>query len=83
MSDKGTSMLNQYLQKVGRGSSLSWEESQSGPAHAREWECVCKIDGEVRGRGVASHKHVAKDQAAEQALAFLTKEPDSEAGSST
>ncbi|TEB38690.1 hypothetical protein FA13DRAFT_1784998 [Coprinellus micaceus] len=78
MSDKGTSLLNQHLQKIGRVSSLSWEESASGPAHARQWECICKIDGETRGRGVASHKHVAKDQAAEEALAFLTKEPEAE-----
>lgn len=76
-------MLNQYLQKTGRLSSLSWEESATGPAHAREWECICKIDGEPRGKGVALHKHVAKDKASEEALAFLRKEAEIESEAST
>ncbi|KAJ2912490.1 hypothetical protein MD484_g7926, partial [Candolleomyces efflorescens] len=71
MSTSGTVKLNNHLQKIGRATSLSWEESSVNQV----WTCVCKIDGEPRGRGVASHKHVAKDAAAEEALKYLIGDP--------
>ncbi|TFK41924.1 hypothetical protein BDQ12DRAFT_710272 [Crucibulum laeve] len=70
----GTVKLNNYLQGQDRASSLSWVESNSGPSHAPTWKCVCKIDGKEYGTGTGSHKHIAKDIAATQALNTLTGE---------
>ncbi|KIK07334.1 hypothetical protein K443DRAFT_129329 [Laccaria amethystina LaAM-08-1] len=30
------------LQSLGKASSVSWQESLSGPKHAPVWTCVCK-----------------------------------------
>ncbi|TFK26725.1 hypothetical protein FA15DRAFT_267141 [Coprinopsis marcescibilis] len=74
MPSDATSQLSQYLDKLGRGSSISWQEITYGPAHDQKWKCVCKIDGEPRGEGTGSHKHVAKNIAAAQALQYLIEE---------
>lgn len=76
-SEAGTSRLNTYLQSVGKSSSVSWQESLSGPKHAPVWTCVCKIDGEARGTGTGTHKHIAKDIAANKAWETLTSEQPS------
>ncbi|PBK82573.1 hypothetical protein ARMGADRAFT_946230, partial [Armillaria gallica] len=57
--------------KMNRLSAISWVESHSGPRSAPLWTMTCKIDGEARGTGTASQKHVAKEMAAIQALACL------------
>ncbi|KAF8807965.1 hypothetical protein BYT27DRAFT_7190059 [Phlegmacium glaucopus] len=66
-TQKGTSRLNAYLQGKRQLTSLSWLESWTGPSHAKTWKIVCKINGEVRGEGTSTHKHIAKDLAADQA----------------
>jgi len=71
---KGSSRLNIFLQKRGRLSALSWQESTSGAKHAPVWKCICKIDGEPRGTGTGTHKHVARDLAANEALEYLEKQ---------
>lgn len=70
-TQKGTSRLNAYLQGQGKEASLSWEETWTGPSHARTWTMVCKIDGHVRGQGTSTTKHIAKDAAADAAWAAL------------
>ncbi|SJL06477.1 uncharacterized protein ARMOST_09816 [Armillaria ostoyae] len=67
----GTSGLNNYLQGKNRLDAVSWVESRSGPPNDPTWTMTCKIDGEVRGIGTGSQKHVAKDAAANQVLAYL------------
>ncbi|PBK98395.1 hypothetical protein ARMGADRAFT_575417 [Armillaria gallica] len=67
----GTSGLNNYLQKQNRLAAVSWVESSSGPPNKPTWTMTCKIDGEARGTGTGAQKHVAKDAAADQALAYL------------
>ncbi|PPQ72473.1 hypothetical protein CVT24_003097 [Panaeolus cyanescens] len=75
MSKRGTSRLNTYLSSLGTEAlaSLSWSENESRVAPPNErWTCICKIHGIERGRGVAPRKAAAKDDAADQAWAFLT-----------
>ncbi|KAF8831909.1 hypothetical protein HHX47_DHR1001318 [Lentinula edodes] len=59
------------LQSKNRLSALSWLDSTSGFPHAPQWNCICKIDGEVMGSGTGPQKHVARDIAANQALKTL------------
>ncbi|KAI0304619.1 hypothetical protein BC826DRAFT_1100432 [Russula brevipes] len=73
----GTIALNNYLQKKGKLSSLSWYDASSGPAHEPEWTSDCKIDGKVIASGKGTHKHISRDIAADQTLAILMSE-DSE-----
>ncbi|KAF8201071.1 hypothetical protein K438DRAFT_1821320 [Mycena galopus ATCC 62051] len=75
-NDNGTVALNNYLQSKGQLAAMSWEESTSGPSGAPTWTCICKISGEVRGRGTGSLKRTARDVAAKQALESLTEETD-------
>ncbi|RDB29436.1 hypothetical protein Hypma_015995 [Hypsizygus marmoreus] len=70
----GTSGLNNYLQNNGLLSALSWKDSTSGPRNAPTWTSVCKINGEERGTGTGTHKHIARDNAADAALKSLTEE---------
>ncbi|KAI0281662.1 hypothetical protein BGY98DRAFT_931986 [Russula aff. rugulosa BPL654] len=72
----GTIALNNYLQVKGRLASLSWYDTSSGPAHEPEWKSDCKIDGEVIASGKGTHKHLARDAAAEIALEKLMKEEE-------
>lgn len=76
MSDakEGTSGLNMYLQKKKRLPALSWQDSMAGPNDAPTWTSVCKIDGEERGTGTAARKHLARNIAANVALASLREE---------
>ncbi|KII94023.1 hypothetical protein PLICRDRAFT_171711 [Plicaturopsis crispa FD-325 SS-3] len=74
MTNDPTVQLNNYLQSRGELTLLSWQESNSGPAHAVTWTCVCKIGGVPRGTGTGSLKHIAKNAAAAQALKALTEE---------
>ncbi|KDR85628.1 hypothetical protein GALMADRAFT_205009 [Galerina marginata CBS 339.88] len=39
----GITRLNEYLQKKGRLTSLSWQESWAGPANSKKWTMTCKI----------------------------------------
>jgi len=70
----GTNRLNSYLQEQDRMSSLSWVESWAGPAHAKTFTCICKIDGKTVGEGQSPKKHIAKDLAADIAWGHLTVE---------
>ncbi|KAK0219556.1 hypothetical protein EDD85DRAFT_915594 [Armillaria nabsnona] len=67
----GTAGLNKYLMGKNRLHSVSWVESSSGPLNKPMWTMTCKIDGEARGTSTGPQKHVAKDVAANQALAYL------------
>ncbi|KAI0274923.1 hypothetical protein BC834DRAFT_850345 [Gloeopeniophorella convolvens] len=70
----GTIALNNFLQGRGKLTSLSWVDTQSGPAHAPEWNSVCKIDGQEVSSGTGTHKHLSRDAAADAALAILMLE---------
>ncbi|KAH9968692.1 hypothetical protein BC827DRAFT_1263195 [Russula dissimulans] len=70
----GTIALNNYLQAKGKLAALSWYDTSSGPAHEPEWTSDCKIDGEVIASGKGTHKHLARDAAADKALAILMSE---------
>ncbi|KAJ4468558.1 hypothetical protein C8R41DRAFT_37520 [Lentinula lateritia] len=71
MAKDGAFALNNFLQSKNRLSALSWLNSTSGLSHAPQWNCICKIDGEVMGSGTGPQKHVAQDIAANQALKTL------------
>ncbi|KAG5715720.1 hypothetical protein E4T56_gene172 [Termitomyces sp. T112] len=71
MSSTGTSGLNIHLQNRGQLTSLSWLDSTSGPKNAPTWTSICKINGIERGRGTGTHKHIARNNAANVALAYL------------
>ncbi|KAJ3845552.1 hypothetical protein F5878DRAFT_2259 [Lentinula raphanica] len=71
MAKGGNSALNNFLQTKNRLDALSWVDSISGPSHAPQWTCVCKIDGEVVATGTGPQKHVARDMAANLALTKL------------
>ncbi|KIK70485.1 hypothetical protein GYMLUDRAFT_150255, partial [Collybiopsis luxurians FD-317 M1] len=66
--------LNLVLQAKNRLHALSWLESFSGPRHAPQWTCVCKINGQEKGRGTGGQKQAARDIAANQALRVLIDE---------
>ena len=84
MPDDAVSQLSQYLDKIGQQTSLSWQESTTGSTHEPQWSCVCKIDGVVRGAGLAERKFKAKNIAAAEALRYLTgSEPPDEPQSVT
>jgi len=68
-TQKGSSRLNQYLQGKDQLTSLSWLESYSG----QSWTIVCKINGVACGEGKSTYKHIAKDDAADQAWEALNK----------
>ncbi|GLB35728.1 putative double-stranded RNA binding motif containing protein [Lyophyllum shimeji] len=75
MSSKGgSSALNNYLQNNSQLSSLSWQDSTSGPKNAPTWTSICKINGVPRGQGTGTHKHIARDIAANAALQSLTED---------
>lgn len=47
--------------------------SESGPAHDKTFECIVKVDDIIMGRGVASSKKAAEQQAAKEALSKQAK----------
>ncbi|KAI0660538.1 hypothetical protein C8Q70DRAFT_1053097 [Cubamyces menziesii] len=67
----GTVALNNYLQNKGRLTSLVWKDEQGGPRHAVVWTSRCMIDGEELGKGTGNKLNVARDAAANVALAAL------------
>ncbi|KAI0323085.1 hypothetical protein OF83DRAFT_1167102 [Amylostereum chailletii] len=69
----GTVALNTYLQSVGKQASLSWIDVSEGPVHAPMWTCTCKVDGQAVATGTGTHKHLARDAAADKALPILTR----------
>ncbi|KAI0334475.1 hypothetical protein GY45DRAFT_41410 [Cubamyces sp. BRFM 1775] len=84
----GTVALNNYLQNKGRLTSLVWKEEQEGPRHAVQWTSYCTIDNEVLGKGTGSKRNVARDAAANAALAVLlardgAQEPEGDASAPT
>ncbi|KAI0043532.1 hypothetical protein FA95DRAFT_1609313 [Auriscalpium vulgare] len=68
----GTIALNNYLQAQGKLTLLSWVDTSSGPAHAPEWTSICKLDGQAVATGTGTHKNLARDAAATEALRILT-----------
>ncbi|EKM61458.1 uncharacterized protein PHACADRAFT_190624 [Phanerochaete carnosa HHB-10118-sp] len=68
MSNDSVSALNNYLQSIGKESSLSWFEERSGPEHNPEWTMTCKIDDKPIATGSGPQKQAAKDAAAKGAL---------------
>ncbi|KAF9015771.1 hypothetical protein BDZ89DRAFT_1141950 [Hymenopellis radicata] len=68
---EGTIGLNNYLQSKHKTTSLSWIETPTGPQTEIVWVVVAKIDGVERGRGTGAQKYVAKDNAANQTIAYL------------
>ncbi|KAJ3550913.1 hypothetical protein NMY22_g147 [Coprinellus aureogranulatus] len=66
--------LHNYLVKRGLLDYLSYTEQQDGPSSDCTWTVESKINGVVKGTGVAKAKKTAKDEAARQALAALREE---------
>jgi hypothetical protein len=80
-------VLSLDLQQIGRLSSLTWQESLTSDVRMWVCICKSEslkltsyvvprpylivVDGEERGRGTASKKHIAKDQAADEAWTWL------------
>ncbi|KAH9897937.1 hypothetical protein C8Q73DRAFT_788160 [Cubamyces lactineus] len=82
----GTVALNNYLQNKGRLTSLVWKDVQDGPRHAVVWTSSCTIDDEVLGTGTGNKLNVARDAAANAALAVLVardEELEGDASAST
>ncbi|EGO05250.1 hypothetical protein SERLA73DRAFT_174311 [Serpula lacrymans var. lacrymans S7.3] len=71
MSNEGTVALNNYLQATNQLTSLSWQDSTSGPKNAPQWTSTCKIAGQVYGIGTGTHKHIARNMASTIALNSL------------
>jgi len=67
-SDNPLLTLQPDLQRVGKLTSLSWIDTTSGPPHTPTWTSICRIDGEEVARGEGTHKHLARDAAADIAL---------------
>ncbi|KIM76683.1 hypothetical protein PILCRDRAFT_826077 [Piloderma croceum F 1598] len=64
--------LNNYVQQMYKNStSLSWDIQQQGPEHQPSWEAVAYINHVEYGRGTASRKDLASEEAARQALVNL------------
>ncbi|KAI5115263.1 hypothetical protein M0805_003247 [Coniferiporia weirii] len=74
---RGTVELNNYLQKKGRATALSWEESTEGPEHAPVWICTCKIDGVKHGTGKGLSKQEARNAASAVAMKFIREAEES------
>lgn len=74
MNNDSISALNNYLQALGKESSLVWLDSKEGPEHAPEWTSICKIDNEQIATGRGPQKNLARDAAARQALAILQRD---------
>ncbi|KAJ7597364.1 hypothetical protein C8J56DRAFT_882838 [Mycena floridula] len=60
------------LQRIGKVTSLSWVEFNSGPRNSPVWTCQCKIDGVVKGTGSALQKYVAKDKGKNLSMIFTS-----------
>ncbi|KAI0720174.1 hypothetical protein C8Q72DRAFT_106403 [Fomitopsis betulina] len=78
MANEGTTALNNYLQSTDKANLLSWDESTSGPRHEPTWTCICKINGNVYGRGTGSTKQLGRNAAASVALERLMQEAASQ-----
>lgn len=74
MANEGLQALNRYLHKHHMTTALSWKDWPTGDSHSPQWTSECKIHGTVRGVGNGTHKHIARDLAAQEALVFLTEE---------
>ncbi|KAH9050519.1 hypothetical protein EDB84DRAFT_380481 [Lactarius hengduanensis] len=68
-----TVRLNNYLQSIGRLSSVSYLERDNGPSAIPEkrWSITVRIDGQEIGPCTGPRKSVAREDAAEQALRRL------------
>ncbi|TFK53877.1 hypothetical protein OE88DRAFT_1625558, partial [Heliocybe sulcata] len=66
--------LNNYLQLSQQNNILTWEQSCSGPAHARVWTVIAYIRNIEYGRATAATVSIAKEEAARQTLAALHAE---------
>ncbi|KJA28606.1 hypothetical protein HYPSUDRAFT_62245 [Hypholoma sublateritium FD-334 SS-4] len=69
----GVDRLNIYLQERGQLAALSWEMSWTGPANAKTWTAVCKLNGQSFGKASAPLKNGAKNLAADIAWNNLTQ----------
>ncbi|KAF5323414.1 hypothetical protein D9611_005499 [Ephemerocybe angulata] len=63
--------LHNYLAKINRLDWLSYSEVAAGPQNDPTWTIECKINGTVRGTGIAKKKNAAKEAAAKEALQAL------------
>ncbi|THH02341.1 hypothetical protein EW026_g497 [Hermanssonia centrifuga] len=68
-NETGTVALNNYLQSQGQLTLLTWVDTPSGPAHAQRWTSV--FSGQPIGTGTGAQKFIARDMAADIALATL------------
>jgi ribonuclease III len=67
------SMLQEEVQKNGNGGPVYEQISEDGPDHNKSFTVRVLMDGEEIGRGTASSKKHAEQQAAMQALVKLEK----------
>ncbi len=66
--------LQEYSQKRWKTSPTYRVETQSGPAHAREYVCVASIKGNDYGTGQGMNKRAAEMEAAKATLKALQEE---------
>ncbi|KZV68969.1 hypothetical protein PENSPDRAFT_581680 [Peniophora sp. CONT] len=64
-------VLHVDLQFHGRFAALSWIDAVSGSQHAPTWTCTCRIDGLAISTGTGTHKHLARNEAADKAFEIL------------
>ena len=75
----GTKFMNDYkseLQELVQTVKKSVEYeiiNEYGPAHQKTFECIVKVDGIIYGKGKASSKKGAEQQAAKEALSKQAK----------
>lgn len=66
------SALQEYMQTSGKTINYELVDTQ-GPAHAREFRILVKVDDIIYGEGVASSKKEAEQEAAKDALEKLAR----------
>ncbi|KAJ3479250.1 hypothetical protein NLI96_g9191 [Meripilus lineatus] len=69
---QSTLTLLDFLRHNGGAQRLRWSFQTSGPESNPEWTAEVFIDGIKHGEGNGSSKHIAKEQAAEQAMRALS-----------
>lgn len=77
--EAGTKFMNDYkseLQELVQTVKKSVEYeivNEYGPAHQKTFECIARVDGIIYGKGVASSKKAAEQEAAKEALSKQAK----------
>ncbi|KAF8306716.1 hypothetical protein DL93DRAFT_212705 [Clavulina sp. PMI_390] len=80
MSTNSVQKLNNWLQQSKRDTRVIWDDVVDGPTHEPVWTCTVTVEGRPIGTGKSNRKNLARDLAAQAALAVLNAEYDAAAG---